>query len=156
MRTALLRARGEPALRQYRPPPAQCHRKAWAARFRTAAQFVQSEGADRPMTGGCPARNTLGVPGSSTSFASKAHSVTREPTRDLIPQMRLGRPRAATELMSPRLPKSASPTQIVEPLHRKSSRTSGTVTCCTYPPRRELFWNPARGEEGFTLPWPRG
>ena len=33
--------------------------------------------------------------------------------------MRLGRPRAATELMSPRLPKSASPIQIAEPLHRE-------------------------------------
>src|SRR5712692_8436432 len=38
--------------------------------------------------------------------------------------MRLGRPRAATELMSPRLPKSASPIQIAEP-NEPPGRNSG-------------------------------
>src|SRR6266851_9145076 len=141
MRTTLLRDRGEPALRQYRPPPAQCHRKAWAARFRTAAQFVQTEAADRPMTCGCPARNTFGVPRSSTPFASRAHGVPREPTRDLIRRCILAGHKPI-ELMSPRLPKSASPIQIAEPVQRE--RESNKRYC-------DLVVLTRDGEHGFDI-----
>ena len=68
--------------------------------------------------------------------------------------MRLGGPRAATELMSPRLPKSASPIQIAEPLHREieSNKRYCDLVVPTRETARTVFDIQRVEKKGFTLP----